>query len=269
MPRFTLAIVFTLAGAFLLAPRTASATSYSPFLQLEIKNGIYDTTTQSTVATTNAFTLYAYLTPIAGGSVNLSTLLDTTYYITAALTPKVEVAKDLGTFSFNNEIVRATADMVYGNPPFEPSNWSGETSNDLVRADIYNTYFKEFSFKFKSGTSTNCNSASVNCANAYNVVNSPSATEPTDYTGGQKMYYMEFEVDTSALSPKYQVNFDLYSTTNGSPGKDRDIKYLAAANYDARSRTMPAVPEPGSLLLIGAGVAALAVAQIRKHRSGR
>ena len=77
-------------AAVLFAPQTASATSYSPFLQLEIKNGVYDNTTQSTVATTKAFTLYAYLTPIAGGGVDLATLLDTTYYITAALTPKVD-----------------------------------------------------------------------------------------------------------------------------------------------------------------------------------
>jgi len=83
------------------------------------------------------------------------------------------------------------------------------------------------------------------------------------------MYYMEFEVDTSALNPNYQVHFDLYSTKKGSSDKDRDIKYLAAAAYDAQSRTMPAVPEPGSLLLIGTGVTALAVAQIRKRRAGR
>ncbi len=273
MPRFTFAIVFVLASAFLLAPRTASATSYSPFLQLEIKNGVYDNVTQSTVATSKAFTLYAYLTPIAGGSVSLATLLDTTYYITAALTPKVAVGADLGTFSFNSNVVRATQDMVYGNPPFEPNNpYPGETTGDLVRSDIYNTYFKEFSFKFKPWSSTTkCNSPGVNCATAYDVVNSPSITAPTDYNGGTdgQMYYMEFAVDTSNLNPNYQLNFDLYSTKEGSSSKDRDIKYLAAANYDARSKTMPAVPEPGSFLLIGTGVAALAAAQIRKRRSGR
>src|SRR5437773_1816853 len=39
-----------------------------PLLQLDIGGGVYDTTTETTVATSSSFTLYAYLTPKTGSA---------------------------------------------------------------------------------------------------------------------------------------------------------------------------------------------------------
>jgi len=232
MHRLRFIIAIALAGAALCAPRSAYATSYTPFLQLEIKHGT-DTTTSRTTVTTKAFTLYAYLTPVAGSGSDLSALLDTTSYIAAALTPKVYVGQDLGSFSFNSNVVRATADMVYGNPPFEPWTAASETTGDMVRSDIYNSYFREFSLKSRSTTSAiACGGAgkNISCASAYDATGATSTMAPTAWTSDHTMYYQAFEVDTSALNPNYEVHVDVYSVAAGSDGaQGRNIKYLAKA----------------------------------------
>lgn len=228
-----------------------------PVLQLEIKNGVYDTATETTVATTKSFTLYAYLTPPAGET---SALLADTYYIAAAITPSVsQSANNLGTFSFNGTTVRATADMVYGVPPFE--SYLGEDSGDLQKHGLYETYFKQFSFNFTS----------TKRATAYDVETS-SASQPTANSSGG-MYYMQFTVDTTALNPNYQIHFDLYSVKNGSSSGDKDIKKNAPFSHDAQSGKFSsggthATPEPASLLLLAGGLGTIAVVRHRRRSRG-
>ena len=74
-----------------LATFTAALTFFAhaafavPTLQLDILGGVYDTTTETIVATSDTFTLLAILTPSGGDDIN--TLLNDTYYISSAITP--------------------------------------------------------------------------------------------------------------------------------------------------------------------------------------
>lgn len=245
---------FVLAALVLCLPHRSSAI---PLLQLEIKGGVYDSVTETTVATSNAFTLYAYLTPGKKTSAaELQAMLNDTYYISAALTPQVSSPADLGSFSFNGTTVDATSDMVYGNPPIEYLGGADRDSGDLSKHGIYNTYFKEFAFKFTSGP-----------AIAYDVQDAPF-DEPTDAASGG-MYYAAFTVDTSLLSPLYQVHFDLYNTVKD--GNDVNINKFAPFSHDARSRgfggdDLVPLPEPGSIILFTTGAVALVAAGYRRRR---
>jgi hypothetical protein len=235
---------------------TASVVPANPLLQLDIADGFYDAASQTTIASTDSFTLYAYLTPNGGSSKkNIQNLLNATYYISAAVTPQYgPLAGNLGSFTFDNlsdqnspATVRTTQDMVFGVPPQEI--FIGKDANDLGSHDIYETYFKEFSFTFsKSLTSS-----------LINAQDNPYAA-PDGKTG---MYYVPFSVNTSGLAHGYAIHFDLYSEKLGKNG-DLDIDAFAPFSHDAQSPT--AAPEPSTFILIGSCLAIGAVwKKLRKY----
>jgi hypothetical protein len=230
-----------------------------PLLQLEINDGVYiGGSEQGTVATGNSFTLYAYLTPQSGTTTTqLNALLDKTYYISAALKPQITTPGSYGSFSFNSTVVNATSDMVFGVPPNEGylGGYGSSDSGDLSTHGALASYFKDFSFKFKNGTV-------VNRANSYDVESQTGYDSPTPNASGS-MYYMAFQVDTSALSWQTSVHFDLYSTKTLSGG-DIDIDKFAPFSHDARSM-LGAIPEPGSLVLLGSGAALLVAFRLRRR----
>src|SRR3972149_10262758 len=144
-----------------------------PTLQLDIENGYYDSTTQTIVSSGSSFNLYAYLIP------NWKNLLSDTYYISMAVSPKIDQpGATLGSFSFNGTDINVTSDMTYGVPPLEDIvALQGWDSGDLPPHCIYPTYFYEFEFSFNSG----------DYINPYNTQDRAIDGYPTYESG--KMYY--------------------------------------------------------------------------------
>ena len=231
---------------------TAGSAVAIPNLQLDISGGGYDTTTDTIVARSNVFTLYALL------EASCRTSLNETYYISAALTPKTRTTAQAGSFSFNGQTVHATTDMVYGVPPLE-SNLSFD-AGDLSKHDVYETYFTEFSFMFDPTLKTA----------AYNTERRAmsGAAMPTSGSG---VYLQAFAVDLSSLADGYGIHFDLYTESARSKRciTDIDVDEFAPFSHDAEgTRQEPApVPEPGTMMLLGAGFLGLAIYGKRRKNS--
>ena len=212
----------------------ASTASAIPSLQLDISDGVYDTTTETVVATTAMFDLYALI------DMDLLDVGDT-FYISAALSPQVEEGiQDLGSFVFGVETVDVTKDMIYGTPPAD------STLKDISPHSIFPTYYKEFEFTLDP--------ASFSIVPAYNVEPGDSDPDADGLATGDDMYLVPFAVDVSGLSVDYIIHFDLYTFVDG---------HLKTAPYSHDAESAP-VPEPSTLLLLGAGIAGLAIYRRKK-----
>lgn len=213
---------------FCLMLATANWSWGLPLLQLDIVNGIYDTTEQSTVATADAFTLRALLKP------NTTTIPN--YFISVAISPGqalVHPTPNFGTFVFAGTTFDSS-DLVYGTPPTDPA-----ITNELSPHGIFPTYYLEFAFNFGANTIA-----------AYNV--------QTDASASGNLYYKDFAVDTTGLLAGYQLHFDLYDDAPALTGR-----HFAPYSHDASSRIKSggySVSENhATLILFGIGLIGLAV----------
>ena len=221
-----------------------------PTLQLDIEGGWYNQsspfqTDQTIVAPSSVFKLYAFLIP------NQWNTLDDTYYISAALVPKPNEGQDLGYFTFDSETVRVTHDMNYGVPPLEAQ--LGFDARDLSQHGVFETYFKEFEFRFNDS----------NQMAPYDTAKR-AKTGGTIPSSGSGMYYMVFNVDVSGLAPGYLIHFDLYNKKLLDSG-DVDVSEFAPFSHDAES-PLRRVPEPSTIVLLGGGLFSLAMVR-RKMRN--
>ena len=217
-----------------------------PNLQLDIVNGVYDKSTQTTVATTDPFELIALLQDAEDQRTE-------TYYLSVAVMPMTgSLDVDLGYITINGLTVAVTADMVFGTPPVEI--YSGNPDSDLSGHGIYDTFYYELEFQFSGATTS-----------AYNVQD--------DTTAPGELFQEVFSVDTRGLASGYEVHFDLYNKVaiakrsqivDGVVVYDIDAGDFAPFSHDAESGGDIGgggggggnpVPEPSTILLLGLGLA--------------
>lgn len=236
---------------------TTSTVSAIPALQLDIGGGTYfsvendpvhDVDTIIAPLGSNTFTLYALLDPSGDGG---SASPNDTYYISAAISPKLILGTDLGYFYFAGERINVTDDMTYGNPPLHDDTGADRDPGDLQKHGIFETYYTEFSFQFDTVNNT---------TTAYNSQDDPGTAAEVGVVSGEAFYFAEFDVDVSGLDSNYIIHFDLYNSViadakkNGSVIDDSDIGVKAPFSHDAESRPSVPVPEPATILLLGSSL---------------
>lgn len=213
---------------------TPVASHAVPALQLDIEGGSYDHATETIVANSDPFTLYAFL------STNNHNLLSDSFYLSIAVLPSLEYdpeGLDLGTFTLNGASYNVTSDMYYGNPPVE-AYYNAFDGGDLPPHGVFPTYFLEHEFQFDSGDTIA----------RYNTQD--RAIDGTIDGEPGLMYYVSFSIDTTQLAAGHVLHFDLYNT-KVTRGGDIDISMFAPFSHDAESSK---VPEPGTLILLGSGM---------------
>ena len=218
-------IMLLLASFFLCT--TAQA---EPILQVDIAAGTYDTTTETIVATSNPFTVYALLNTKSGqyGSQSNKVDVNDTFYLSIALIPKTGPAPaSLGSFdiNFNNsgvQTINVTSDMTYGTPPQLPGKGGH---------DIFATYYYLYAFQFDVADN----------APLYDTQTNPGGLN-IGLSGD--LLYRGLVVDVAGLDPSVVLHFDLFAA-NG-------IK--APYSHDGESSTTP-IPAPA--LLLGTGLIGL------------
>jgi hypothetical protein len=231
-----LVTVFSLALSLMCLGLSGTANAL-PSLQLDIDGGYYDTSTETTMATTNPFNLYAFATP-KGQLSSTDITNSTSYWLSVALTPKTSDSGTYGSFSINGADINVTVDMEYGTPLI---NSIGKDKQDH---GIFDTYYQEFAVDFVEGDQ----------ATKYNVqdeIGDPNIS-------GSGMYYDMFEINMAALEGDFGLHFDLYSKA-----ADGSIDDFAPFSHDAGGTP---VPEPTTLLLFGSGLAALVIFRRRQDR---
>jgi hypothetical protein len=228
---------------FLAFPFTAFA---YPLLQLDIEGGTYDSGTESIVTGNGSFTLYSILTPQNNPTqAEIDALLSETYYISVSITPSVDENFDSDlTFVFDGTTYNVTEDMIFGTAPIDAVQ--GHDAGDLPKHGVYPTFFIEVDFQFDSSDT----------AESYNTQDNPGGLDDS----GSGSFYASFEVDSSLFGGDYFLHFDLYTTHSS---EDVDIVYFAPFSHDAET-----VPEPNTLLLLGAGlVAASLIGRTRRLKN--
>lgn len=245
-----------------------------PTLQLGIAGGTYNLSTQTIIASSNSFSLYAFLIPDRKNPVN------DLYTISMAVSPQVDIPMNLGSFTVDGNVIDVTSGMNYGIPPADATieTTPGGSSKDLQTHGVFPTYFTERSFSFSL----------ADISGKFNTADHPSYGPQS----GAGMYFKKFDIDVSNLDPNYSIHFDLYNTKpimmkvceegdnedghrrskkknnddddcSYVPSGELDISDKAPFSHDAQSGPGGGggggneVPEPAPMLLLGLGLAGM------------
>lgn len=237
--------VLTLAFCSLLTV-TAVSVRALPNLQLDILNGTYNTTDETTYATAPQFTLRALL---SNPPKNASGMTEQ-YYISAAFEPllnQTNPAPNVGTFTFgpaggtSTTYSTSSVGVYYGKPPV---NVADTSPGNLATHGEFPTYYAEIPFFFDSSKTVG----------AYNTADGTTASGT--------LYYKDFTVNVSGLlKPTYSIHFDLYDETVKQAAKNGTTTYtvddFAPFSHDAQSGPTT-VPDGGAtLIMLGMGLTGL------------
>ncbi len=215
----------------LMALTSANWLTALPTLQLDILGGQFDTNTETTVATSDLFTVRALLS----GSYNSGS-----FFISAAVTPGMQQTNPVP--NFGSVVVDGQtylpADYNYGVPPLDVSDTLPGVKN-LGPHDIFPTYYLEFEFNFNQ----------ANTLAAYNVQDDSAASG--------LLYYHDFSVNVAGMQAAYGLHFDLYSIKVKKG--NYTLADFAPFSHDAESGHHEVPDQGSSALLIGMGFGLLAL----------
>lgn len=179
-----------------------------PNLQLDASPAVYDTSTQSSVATAEQFTLFALM---HGLDVNQ------TYHLAAGVAaPPSSSSMNLGSFVFGSQTIDVTADMTWGSPP------------DMPAHGVYPTWYKVFDFDFVGAAKT----TNYNVEDVVGVHTGPVANPSGN------AWFVPFEVDVSGLVAGTALVFDLY-TYDTSGKKVKFVKAPFSHNGESSGNQVP------------------------------
>ena len=217
----------------------AGSVSAEPILQLDIAGGTYvGGDEESMVSAGGVFTLYSYLNLENGLAplVNLDTQFSLSIAVIPSFTTEPAAAPDLGSFAVNGTTYDVTGDMTWGTPPM--------ATEDLPGHGVFDTYYLEVTYEFVASQTAQLVD-----------VQDDGGLGPQG-TGG--MYWVAFDFDVTGLVNGYNLHFDTYDT-------DHLPEVKAPFSHDART----GVPEPGTLLLLSAGLLGAAFSRRGRRQGNR
>jgi len=209
-------LILSIASAVALT----SPTWAIPTLQLDITGGVYDPVTETTIATTNPFTLVALYDTAHPDST-------TSFFISASIIPMTSDPTSFGSFTIDGVKYGGGGPGVlnYGTPPVDTAFPS------LPPHGIFPTIYAEVPFSFDPANTT------------------PGYNTADGTTSPDTLLFQHFNINVAGLLPGVVVHFDLYDEIIKDHPADATDTDFAPFSHDAQSLDAPPVPDGGTTVL--------------------